>query len=185
MSSSYAEIISRIETAVSGRGGDPTQSPLVDGAAMTAESVFPLALRYVYRKAIAEGENLLNLAQNFTVTLAAGTGTLPVTILPEFLRSHSKLPAVPFSSWLDYADFTKAKLTTLLKYYSANGDNFYYSDTAAVSVVLNAVAIPAIPNDPDEDVEFSAHVTESAIAVVCAVLTGEMPFAELARMRFT
>ncbi|HEY8560513.1 MAG TPA: hypothetical protein VIL74_09060 [Pyrinomonadaceae bacterium] len=176
--STYSEIIARVETLVAGRAADPNTSPLVDGAALTAEAVFPLALRFAARRLLAAGDNRLNLAQNHTIILTFGSGNLPSSVLAEYLRSRSFLPGDSLASWLDYPDYQRARHDSMLNYFSAHNGTFYYSGTGN-SVVLNAVSLPAIPSNPDSAVTWSEKLTEQAIATACACLTGELSFAAL------
>lgn len=182
--STINEIIARSETLAQGRNTDPTASPVIDSGTMTAESIFPHALRYCTAEMLATGENLQNSAINHTIALVAGVGTLPDAVIREFLRSDSHLPTVPMSSWIDYPDFNRAKFTSLLKYYSANNGSFYYSDTAASSIVLNAPSVAVMPSDPDAAVPLSGKLVDNIVATIAAVLTGELSFAALTKERF-
>jgi len=179
----FLEIITRARIAAQGKGFDPHASPVLDGATLTAESIFPNALRYAVRKTLGSGENAGDLSLNHTIALSAGVGTLPSGVLPEFLRSRSHLPAIASASWLDYPDYVRPRLDSLIKYYSANNGQFFYSDGAAGSVVLNTPSYPSVPSDPNAAITMSAKLADNLVATIAAVLTGELPFAALSEER--
>jgi hypothetical protein len=172
-----AEIIARAEQIAVGRGIDPHTSPVLDGL-MTFEALYPHVLRYVFTRGLmARPETVEDFMRDSTIALVANVGTLPDTVLRQFL-SHSFLPAYPFATMVRYIDYTRSRFDTMLSYYAFR-DNEIYFNVAVGSVVLRTPTLPDVPATAATNLDLSPRLVEDVIAALAAVMIGELPVASL------
>lgn len=107
---------------------------------MVAEAIYPHALGYCISKMLMSGgDNLLDLARDHSLEIVSGEGDLPNAVLRAFFN-ESYLPEFPYSSWLNFPDYSRTRFDNLLSYYSAKADKFYFSGTMSPVVrTLNSV----------------------------------------------
>jgi hypothetical protein len=171
------EIIDAAMQIAVGVGGDPHGSPVIDGE-MTAEDLLPLAFRHAYKAMLHSGElRLQDVIAAHTITLTANVGELPAGVLREHM-DHSFIPADPYSSFLRYyADYARERFDNLLNYYAVNNGNLYYSGIDAPgngNVILHAPSVPAIPADPDEDIEIPEAARDAVVNTLALAIRGEL-----------
>lgn len=118
----YTEIIHRATEIASGVGADPALSPLIDSE-MTAEALFPHALRFAAEKLARSEENLHDVARSYDIEIIEGKGTLPDTILRDFLHL-AVLPQFPMSTYkLNFSDYERRRFSNQLCYFTfLNGE---------------------------------------------------------------
>lgn len=116
----------RIEQLASGVAGDSSQSPVVDST-MTAQTIWPHALRYVIARMLKEGENVQNVLISQPIEMVNNVGVLPDGVMREFL-DRSYLPGYPYASRIPYSDYVRnGKFDNLICYYAINAGLFYSS----------------------------------------------------------
>lgn len=174
---SISEIVARAEQIAAGRGTDPHKSPVID-AGMTVEALYPHALRYAICKDLSSGGNSQNYIRTHSITLTAGAGPLPDSVLREFLCS-SFIPADLYAAWIPYPDYIRQRYNNLATYYSNNGAVLYYSGVGA-SVGLSAPSLPEPPVDATTNITgISAKLVDDVITIIASALLGDIPLPRL------
>jgi hypothetical protein len=143
-----AEIIVRAKTIVLNKGGNP-DARVLDGT-MGAEAIYPHALRYNIRKALASGsEQLNNFIKEHDVEVIDGVGSLADSVLREHLE-HSFLTDYVNAAKVPYHDYLRsAGLSNLITRYAINNNFLYY-----------AGAFPAVLESPDIAVTLNTQAVE-------------------------
>ena len=145
MGRTVEEIIARAETLAQGTGRDPSQSPVLDGT-MTAEAIYPSAVRYAVRRALASGQTgkIRNLTADHSIEMVDGVGTLPDTILRDALSKSAFFPDKPFVSWLPYPDYMRTRFDNLMCYFTVLGSTLLFScGTPPASRTVSQVSMTA------------------------------------------
>lgn len=119
----YGEIIARASQLAQGVAGAPPEQ--VDRE-MTAEAIYPHAVRAVYRRHAATGRHLENLSFEHNIEIVNGQGVMPDEVLREYM-DRSFLPREQFASRLPFEDYQRYRFDNQLKYYSDRGSKLFYS----------------------------------------------------------
>lgn len=181
---SLLEIIARAEQLAAGVAQDASRSTLLDSE-MTAEAIFPHAVRYTLERLARTGGDVQDLLAEQTINVKGGEGELPEAVLKNALK-FAIFPGRPLVSWVSYPDFLRYRFSKQLDYFSYFGRRFFFSAAGAanssddgIDVVLWTATIPAMPTTADEDVALSAAIIEEIILIMATVLRGEMPLSAL------
>jgi hypothetical protein len=173
---SLNEILARAEQIAAERGVDPKHSPVVD-AGMTAEALFPHAIRAAVTRAASSGGDPHDFMASHSLTTASGAVALPEGVLLDLI-AHAYLKEDTRACLVPYVDFNGSRLDTLLTYFAVDGGTLHISgDDGAWT--LRAPSVPDLPGDGDEEMTISRRVTEEVVLLIAAALTGEMPLREL------
>jgi hypothetical protein len=140
----FEELIDRATQAAVGPAGTPEQ---VDRD-ITAEVVYPHAVRKVYRDHAKTGRHINNLMNEYVIEVVDGEATLPDEILREYL-GQSYLPRLPFASLVPFEDFGRYRFNNQMAYYALRGNKIVYSGpTIANPITCTAIAgSPTITGD--------------------------------------
>ena len=185
-----AGIVARAETIANGRRGDGFQSPLLDSD-MTAEQLFPHAVRYVLASQAKDGKSVPELSRPHSIAITAGVGTLPSEVLYEALDSLY-VQGRKYVAIIPYADYQRKRFDRLVDYIAFSQDTngvmkLYYTkegNLPSETIVINAVTLPTIPNDPNQAVPISDGVLDEVVLIIAGALTGEIPLPMLMKTSF-
>ena len=157
MARTLAEIIARAETLAQGTGLDPSQSPVLDGT-MTAETIYPSAVRFAIRRALDSGKpgKLANLATDHLIEIVDESGDMPATAIREFLEQNAFLPDYPFSSYLPHPDYQRTRFDNLLCYFTFKNGQLI-SNCAAPKVSRSSLGVTV--NEDDDNVYLTVDAT--------------------------
>ncbi len=174
------QILDRAKVQAFGINNDPNNSIVIDSD-LTAEAIFPHAVRAVYMNLARSGEDLQNINAAHVIAMVSGVGTLPDTVLREMIM-EANLPNHPFATFLQhFGDYQRHRFDSQLCYFTIRGDKFYSSCTpdGAGNIVIETPTIPATPVDADDDLPFSEKVILDVINSIASVLRGETTLASL------
>ncbi len=177
----YREVIDRVQQLSVGIAQDAHQSALIDSE-MTAEVVFPHAVRYALVRRARTGGDLSDLMTEQIISVANNEGVLPEEILKDALK-RAIFPGKPMVCYATHADFSRFRFSKQLDYFSYFGDKFFYSAAGVPNytgnVSLYTAAIPEMPTDEEDEVLLPAVIVEEVILIMAAVLRGETPLSAL------
>jgi hypothetical protein len=132
----YEELIDRATQAAVGPAGTPEQLD----REITAEVVYPHAVRKVYRDHAKTGRHINNLLNEYVIEVVDGEATLPDEVFREYL-DRSYLPRLPFASLIPFEDFGRYRFNNQMAYYAVRGNKIVYSGpTIANPITCTAVA---------------------------------------------
>jgi WD40 repeat protein len=117
---SLAEILMRAEQLAVGRGADVHNNPVTD-AGITAEVLFPHALKYCLERSV--DTDLEDTIVEHDILVTDRVGTLPQEVLSNGLKSGF-LPDFPYSSIGRSGDFDRQKFSNLLCYWTIRENSF-------------------------------------------------------------
>lgn len=185
-----AGIVARAETIAIGRRGDGFQSPVLDSD-MTAEQLFPHAVRYVLASQAKGGAAIPELSRPHSIAITSGVGTLPSQVLYEALDSLY-VEGRRYVAIIPYADYQRKRFDRLVDYVAFKQDSngvmkLYYTKEGVApteTIVINAVTLPEIPNDPNQPIPMSDGVLDEVVLIIAGALTGEIPLPLLMKTSF-
>jgi len=186
-----AGIVARAETIANGRRTDGFQSPIIDSD-MTAEQLFPHAVRYVIASQAKSGSALPELSSPHTIAITGGVGTLPDDVVFEALDSLYVLGR-KYVAIIPYADYQRKRFDRLVDYIAFSKDandvmKLYYTQGGVsnlnTSITISAVTLPEIPSDPTVQISMSDDTLDEVVLVIAGSLTGEFPLAMLLKTSF-
>lgn len=180
------EIVDRAEQLAIGTRGDGFQSALIDSG-YTSETIFPHAVRHYIRKMIETGEDLSEFLQLHTITITAGSGTIPAAIIKDHLKK-AVFPGRPFVSWLPYSDYLRYRFNPQLTYFTYLNSTLFFKEPSTLSfsgdVDVQAPSLPTLPTLITDPVPLSLKTTEGVIVTIASVLLGEIKLTQLLGEKF-
>lgn len=178
---SLNEILARAETLAAGRGADASQSPVID-AGMTAEALFPHAVRFAMAKLLNSGANLHEMTAEHTISITSGVGALPATVLKEAVK-FATFPTRKYCTVVSFGDFQRDTFP-MLDYVAVNNSQVLFKPSSyslptgdnpfTGNLVANFVTIPAKPATATADTGLSAKVVDEVVLTIAGALTGEI-----------
>jgi len=157
------------------------QNSIVADSEMTAEDLFPLAVRLACEQMIGEG-SLQDVGRIFSIRLTEGnewfSGILPQEVLTDYLDC-AYLPDFKYSSRSpNFLDFRRQKFTNLVTYWAIHNDTFYTTSPSAgaTTIDLFAPGLPEIPQDANTGIDMSDDLRDRIIALLASALRGEVGF---------
>lgn len=175
------DIIDAAMQIAGGVGGDIQTSALADSD-MTAEDLYPLAIRYAVKQMLSSGKGLQDVGRTFSITVSVVSGNLEGTLPPEIITENldgAFLPDYPYSSlsptWMDYQ---RQRFDNLLSYWVVHDGKFITSvpqtPSPPASVDIFAPAMPDIPSNPATALAVTPDLLDNIIAVLALALRGEL-----------
>ena len=126
MATTFQNLIDRAEELATNIAGDAQTSPLIDSE-VTAEVIYPHAVRSVFRDYAKTGRHLDDMQMDHAITMPlTGVAALPATVIRETL-DHAYLPNDQFASKVPYEDYQRYRYDSQMCYFAIRGDNIYYS----------------------------------------------------------
>lgn len=179
----YEEIIDRAEQLASGVGVNSKPPPVFDSS-ITAQTVFPHAVRNVLNRLARTGEDFHDLVQTHDVSLKNGVGELPASVLKDTLE-QAIFPGRPFVSYLPYHDFLRYKFLPQMDYFAINGNKLHFAENGSCDcccgkLQLSVATAPDLPRNIDAELSLSNKVVEEVILTIASVLRGEQSIGGLA-----
>lgn len=113
----YEELLNRAQQLAAGLPGEPIGQP---DHAITAETVYPHAVRAVYRDQARTGKHLENITTNYLIETPNGEGVLPDGIFREYL-DRAYLSNCPFAAKLPWEDFERYRFDRQMAYFAIRG----------------------------------------------------------------
>lgn len=182
MGMTFQEIIDRAMQLATGIEGDDSASVLIDSE-MTVEAIYPHALRAVIKDQAKKGLNVQDLMKTHSITFASGTAALPDDLLEEYLSSWT-YPGRPFVSVVPYQDYQR-HLLVQIDYLSLNAGALKFTpaggtlDTFAGNVKITGISLPDAPVSSTTVIDLKDETLEDTIALIAAVLRGDIPLKDL------
>lgn len=133
----FRELLDRAEQAAQGVAGSP--APQVDRD-VTAETLFPHAVRAVYKNLAQSGKNLDDLTFEHFIEVLSGEATLPDAVFREYL-DRSEIPREQFASFIPFVDYGRTRFDRQMVYYALRGNKLFYSgDTPRIKATPSCTA---------------------------------------------
>ena len=177
----YLELIARAEQLAAGVGQDALLSPVVDST-ITAETIYPHAVRFVLCKMAESGKNLDDLLTDHSITITDGEGTLPEAVLKDTSDDWT-FPGRTFVNVVNYHDFRRYQFSAQMDYFTFNGKDVLFAEAGTTdfsgTITLSAPSIPELSSNTDSPIPLGTATLEEIIIVIAAVLRGEMMLQKL------
>ena len=164
-----------------GVGGDVQISPLADSE-MTAEDLFPLAVRFACEQMLREG-SIQDVGRIYNIRLTEEAdwfvGNLPAEVLNDYLDC-AYLPNHIYSAKSpNFQDFQRQKFSNLVSYWVIHNGSFYTTSPSAGATNIDffAPGIPEIPQDANTGIEMTQDLADRIIMVLAMALRGEIRLA--------
>lgn len=175
---SVTEIIARARVIATQMGGDANMSPVIDNKA----GVYALlrnAMRAVYRKYANNQKFINDINVRHDVTITSGAGTLPDTVIREFLhQAQFQDSNGSLVTYFPYAiDANSGQNFIQLGYVAMNGEDITYTAPNGASysgsLFITAPSVPEIPDDQSENVNLVEETLEDVIYMLAMAIRGE------------
>jgi hypothetical protein len=179
--SSLNEITARARTLATSINSDANISILTDSD-MGLRALLNHAVRDVYYKRAKDAKFRQEITTANVVSVTAGTGVIPATILRQYLSQADFRDAESFNliSFITYdLDFNGSNFDQL-GYVRVVGDNFIYVKNGSNytgNLTVTVPNIPDLPSDPTDDVDIKIDTLEEVIYTLALALRGEITFA--------
>lgn len=125
MAVTFQQLLDRAEELATNIAGDAQTSPLIDSE-VTAEVIYPHAVRSVFRDYAKTGRHLDDMQMNHSISLTGDSGTLPDNVIRECL-DHAYIPRDQFASKVPYEDYQRYRFDNQMCYFAIKGGSLYYS----------------------------------------------------------
>lgn len=182
------ELIARIKIAATQTGVVDEASPFLDSE-MLIEVILPRALQIIVEEAMKDSFKINALHREFEILIFAGFGNLPAELDESFAYTFEITPqdgvsprgASYIAQYEDYYNRSNSLVSTfyvgggLIHFRPAGATVTDYSD----GIVVNAVAVPKVPDLLADTVVMDAELIEKLIAFTAAVIRGEIPLASV------
>lgn len=144
---SLNEILARARTIAESRARDANTSPIIDSG-MAAEALVPHAIRHVISK--ASNEDLRQTTADHEIEIDANSeGTLPESVIREFLDESSFLPRIARSSYVPWPDYHRPRFDNLLCYYTQRNGVFKSDCEAYYGELIKTISLADKNEDSD------------------------------------
>lgn len=175
-----AEILARARTIATQAGGtDATISQQID-ARGGLRALLNHVIRDVYRAAANDPNFIKDINVRNTISITAGVGTLPDTVMRQFLRQADIQDANgSLVTYFDYAsDYSSGQNYTQLGYMTVVGDEVRYTAPAPTTsytgnLFLTVPSFPTFPADPADDIPMTAETTDDVIRALAIAIQGK------------
>lgn len=166
-------LIDRAAHVAEARGGSTVE---LDEAAF--ELIVPNVFRYAIRQLVEDKDNARDFLQTHDIEISAGQGTLPESVLKEYM-SVSHLPLDPTASHVPFlTDYTALIAQSLpFKFFAAEFNRFYTNSTPDDDdiVKLTAITLPTVDTDDFEaDLVASDKILDLAVELLVSIMRGEI-----------
>ncbi len=163
-------------------GLDPHTSPVVDNG-VVAEDLFYDALRRAVAESAKNPSDAQAMKRDHTITITNGVGTMPDTVLDDFLSSSSIYSTTDSniaenSTYCPrYVDYLRP-VHSQLGYYAVQGSSLLYREPAGDAgawdgdLHLVTVSTPAIPATIADAMTISTELAERTIQILAGMLRG-------------
>lgn len=179
---SQQDIMRRAMRFATGTGIDDQTSPVIDNEYLY-EDYFKIALRRAVEELAKNANHRGALRRNFTLTMTAGKVALSDDVFEDYLNDSmvvdNAAPDVPVSFEPRYADYLRAGFSHgQIGYYTVVGGELFYREpkgdagVSTATVVLSAVAMPAIPATITDAMAISSELAELTAMKLAALVTG-------------
>ena len=163
-------------------GLDPHTSPVVDNG-VVVEDLFYDALRRAVAESAKNPSDAQAMRRDHTVTIVNGVGTMPDTVLDDFLSSSSIYSTTDSniaenSTYCPrYVDYLRPKHSQL-SFYAVQGSSLLFTEAGGNSgeydgdLHLVCVSVPAIPATITDPITISTELAELTITILASMLKG-------------
>ncbi len=175
-----AEIFARARTIATEMGGDANQSPVIDSLAGLRALLNHCVLE-IYRRKCSNPRFIRDITTRTTVAIASGSGTLPDTVMREYLdtgdfidENNSLVTYYPYAS-----DFYSGVNFDQLGYAFLQGDLIKYTapaldlDDYNGNLYITSPCLPAITTSVTFNTE---EVATDVILLLAKAIRGEVSF---------
>lgn len=180
MAVSTNEIIARARTIAVGINSDANASILVDSD-MALRALLNHAIRHVYHQRASEPKFRQDITTANAVSVSAGVGAIPTTIIREYLNQADFRDSQNFNliSFINYdLDYNSSNFNQL-GYVRVVGDDFLYVKNGANysgTLTVTVPSVPALPSDPTTNVSIKLDALEEVIYTLALGLRGDLKF---------
>lgn len=175
------EILARSRVVASQTMTDATQSSVIDSRP-ALRSLLNSCIRETVRAKAKDPNFIQSINVKNTIAITASAGTLPDTIIRQFLRQANWADDDgSFISWFDYpVDVASGQNFTQLGYVSLSGDTLTYTAPNSASYTGNLYctvpSYPVFPASMATDIPMTDEVAEDVISLMALAIVGKVKF---------
>ncbi len=178
------EIFARARVAATQMGGDANQSLVIDSLG-GLRVLFNNSIRELYRRKANDIKFRHDITVNNTVIIFNGTGTVPATLMREFLhQANISNNDNDLITYFDYAvDANSGETYDQLAYLWIVGDTFHYRGTAPLlagwngNIVISCPSFPVFPPSLNDNIPFPSTATiDDLVLLLANAILGKEPF---------
>ncbi len=175
-----AEIFARARTISSQSGGDATQSPVIDNLG-GLRALLNHCILEVYRRKASSPMFLRDITAVTTVAIASGSGTLPATVMREFLDTGNFTDDNnSLVTYFEYAsDYNSTVNYTQIGYAMVVGDTIKYTAPAPDFAAYNGnlfITSPVLPTITTSVMFNTEETADDVILLLARAITGSATF---------
>jgi len=174
MSISQKQIMQRAFRLANTLGTDGHASAIIDNR-VAIEDLFPIALRAAFAELAKDVSQLASLKRTHTISITSGVGTLPDTVMNEYLDNSSAWTTAnsDLVTYQErYLDFLRP---TYPQYgaYTTKGSQFLFREPDAdYGAFTGSVYLSDIPSTITDAIDVSTNVAELTIKHLTQMLKG-------------